>query len=247
MSPDAAGAPETVLPRSGTAKTTSSFDTTVAPLTGSLLSSDKVRWPGARAVSGKNTNSPRESVVTVPMDFSPSRTVTSAFGAARPAMTVSPLSSTRTTSKLGGIGWSASATGAAGVLATGEVVTGAAGAGAVAGATTAGATAAGAAATVSVAGVVVGAVGAVVGACRTLVAVAWGAGATTAGASAAAVAGGDATGTGGAATGAGAWAVTSGSEGRCNRLSPMATAISTRPKMPITIARFTAQLVVVVS
>ena len=57
--------------------------------------------PGATAVSGTITHSPRASAVTVPITTSPSRTVTSAPGVARPAITAAPSGLMFTTSNDG--------------------------------------------------------------------------------------------------------------------------------------------------
>ena len=62
------------------------------------------RLPFGSGFFGMTTHSPRASAFARPTSLVPSRTITSAFGAARPAITASPRGLTRTTSKLGGTG-----------------------------------------------------------------------------------------------------------------------------------------------
>ena len=88
---------------SGTASTTTSFDCRRLP-SGNSASSVSCRLPGGSGSFGNSTHSPRWSAWISPITVSPSRTVTLAFGAARPAITASPLGLTRTTSKLGARG-----------------------------------------------------------------------------------------------------------------------------------------------
>ena len=66
--------------------------------------SDSSWDPGDSGVLGSSTQSPRLSACVRPSSVSPSETTTTAFGAARPATTISPAGLTRTTSNRGTIG-----------------------------------------------------------------------------------------------------------------------------------------------
>ncbi len=87
-----AGTTRTTLPSPGTGSSSGILDRRVNSC-----------GPGSSGLPGRKTHSPRLSASTTPRSFSLSIMVTLDPGCARPAMTVSPLGSMRTTSKLGGL------------------------------------------------------------------------------------------------------------------------------------------------
>jgi len=70
--------------------------------------------PGGSGLAGTSTKAPCASAVVVPITFVPLLIVTVAPGTARPASTVLPWSSTRTTSNTGGVTVAAAGGGGAG-------------------------------------------------------------------------------------------------------------------------------------
>jgi hypothetical protein len=85
----------------GTTTTTTSVEPTAAWF-GKAASRLSSRVPLSIGRSGTRTHSPRASAVMRPSSRAPERTVTSAPGLARPAITAVQLRLMRTTSKLGG-------------------------------------------------------------------------------------------------------------------------------------------------
>ena len=96
----AAGCPATSFAGSGTTSTTISLDCRVSAEFGSFADRLSCRLPGSSGFSGSRTHSPRWSAVVRPIGRPPSRTVTEAWGSARPAITAWPCGLTRTTSKV---------------------------------------------------------------------------------------------------------------------------------------------------
>ncbi len=109
--PPSTGCPAISLFFSGTTRITLSFEATMVPLL-RIISRRNLRLPGGKGFSGRNTHSPRLFAITLPISASPSRILTVLPGAARPAMTVSPLELMRTTSNDGGRGCSRKLSGA---------------------------------------------------------------------------------------------------------------------------------------
>ena len=113
--------PAMSLPRSGTIRITLRFDRSLGLPFLSLASSVSSCGPDGSDLLGIRTHSPRLSALTLPISVLPSVTVTSAFGAARPAITASPSGLTRTTSNEGRTGSLAVSGAALGALASGSV------------------------------------------------------------------------------------------------------------------------------